>query len=76
MAYSPLKRGKLTTENKLLKIANRHNKTVSQVVLRWNIQRDVIPIPKTTHKERLIENAAIFDFELSDEDMDILNEMG
>ncbi|MGX7419707.1 aldo/keto reductase [Carnobacterium gallinarum] len=76
MAYSPLKKGKLSSENKITKIAEKHNKTVAQIALRWSIEKDLIPIPKTTHKERLIENAAIFDFELSDEEMDILDNLG
>ena len=43
---------------------------MGQVVLRWNVQRGVIVIPKSTHKERMQENIDIFDFELSDKDMD------
>lgn len=76
MAYSPLKKGKLRSENKLTKIAERHNKTVAQIALRWSIEKDLIPIPKTTHKERLIENATIFDFELSDEEIDTIDNLG
>lgn len=53
----------------LAKIAKTHNKTVAQVILRWNIQRGVVVIPKTTHKQRMEENIDIFDFSLSDEEM-------
>jgi 2,5-diketo-D-gluconate reductase A len=56
----------------LLSIARKHNKTVAQIILRWLIQRDIVAIPKTVHKERMIENFAVFDFELSREDMDAI----
>ena len=56
----------------LLSIARKHNKTVAQVILRWLIQRDVVAIPKTVHRERMIENLDVFDFELSREDMDAI----
>jgi len=51
-------------------IAEIHGKTVPQVILRWNIQCGVVVIPKSTHKERMEENIGIWDFELSDEDME------
>lgn len=54
----------------LVSIAENHNKSVAQVVLRWLIQRGVVAIPKSVHKERIIENFNIFDFELSQEDME------
>jgi 2,5-diketo-D-gluconate reductase A len=56
----------------LLSIARKHNKTVAQVILRWLIQRDVVAIPKTVHRERMIENLDVFGFELSREDMDAI----
>ncbi|MBN1812407.1 MAG: aldo/keto reductase [Anaerolineae bacterium] len=54
----------------LLAIAQKHNKSVAQVVLRWLIQRDVVAIPKTVRQARMVENFSVFDFELSCEDMD------
>ena len=56
----------------LVGIAKKHNKTVAQVVLRWNVQRGVIVIPKSVHKERIIENFNIWDFQLDQEDMDAI----
>jgi 2,5-diketo-D-gluconate reductase A len=56
----------------LLAIAQEHNKTVAQTVLRWLIQRDVVAIPKTVRQERMVENFSVFDFELSREDMDAI----
>jgi 2,5-diketo-D-gluconate reductase A len=54
----------------LVSIAEKHNKSVAQVVLRWLTQRGVVAIPKSVHKERIIENFNIFDFELSQEDIE------
>ncbi len=56
----------------LLSLANKHLKTVAQVILRWLIQRGVVVIPKSVHKERIIENFNVFDFELSRQDMDAI----
>lgn len=59
----------------LIKIGEKYGKTPAQVMLRWNIQRGVIVIPKSTHKERMEENFAVFDFALSDEDMTVIAEL-
>jgi len=57
------------TEPVLVDIARKHGKTTAQVMLRWNIQRGVIVIPKSTHKQRIIENLNVWDFELDADDM-------
>ena len=54
-------------------IAERVGRTPAQVLLRWCVQRDLVVLPKSTHRERIEENAAIFDFALSDEDMAALD---
>jgi methylglyoxal/glyoxal reductase len=69
-AWSPLMQGQLF-DNPLLKdLAAKYNKTTAQIILRWDHQNGVVTIPKSTKDHRIVENAAIFDFELSNEDMD------
>lgn len=70
-AWAPLGGGRYNPfENEiLLEIAKKYGKTVGQVLLRWNIQRGVVVIPKSTHVERIIENIDIFDFELNEDEM-------
>lgn len=68
-AYSPLMRGHITEEKTLAELAARHHKTPAQIVLRWDLQGEVVCIPKSVHDHRIRENADIFDFELSAEDM-------
>lgn len=71
-AWAPLGGGRYKPfeEPLLLEIAAAHGKTVSQVMLRWNVQRGVVVIPKSTHKERIEENLNIWDFTLTQEEMD------
>lgn len=74
-AWSPLGRGRLLDNPDLASIAAKYNKTVAQVILRWDLQNDVIVIPRSTKEERIIENADIFDFEISLEDMAFINSL-
>jgi 2,5-diketo-D-gluconate reductase A len=53
----------------LVNLADRYEKTIAQVILRWHLQHGIIIFPKTSSKERLVENFALFDFEISDADM-------
>lgn len=62
-------RGGMFDLPKLKTIAEKHGKTVAQVILRWHLQRGIVVIPKSTHIERMEENLNVFDFELTDEDM-------
>ncbi|AKP67113.1 aldo/keto reductase [Companilactobacillus ginsenosidimutans] len=70
-AWSPLGRGSdgIFEDAVLKDIAAKHHKTVAQVILRWHLQRQTVIIPKSTHKERIEENFNIFDFELTNEEM-------
>lgn len=62
-------RGEMFSNPVLKTIADKYGKSVAQVILRWHIQRGVVVIPKSTHKERMAENFNVFDFALADEDM-------
>lgn len=62
-------RGGLFENATLAKIGEKYGKTPAQVMLRWNIQRGVVVLPKSVHKERMEQNIDVFDFELTDEDM-------
>lgn len=74
-SWSPLARGKIF-ENEVLKaIAEKHNRSVSQICLRWVIQHEVIVIPKSSTIHRIEENASIFDFKLSENEMKQINEL-
>ncbi len=68
-------RGGLFENPVLAKIAEKHKKTTAQVMLRWHIQRGVVVIPKSTHKERMEENLNIFDFALDQTDMNRISEL-
>ena len=72
MAWAPLAQGnpELLTNPVLTALAERYNKTVQQVALRYLIQRDIIAIPKSTHTERMKQNLDVFDFALTPEDME------
>ena len=76
-AWSPLMQGQLLDHPVLQEIAKKYGKSAAQVILRWDLQNGVITIPKSTKKHRIEENANVFDFELSADDMkriDDLNE--
>jgi diketogulonate reductase-like aldo/keto reductase len=68
-AYSPLGTGRHLASDTVARIAQRHARTPAQVLLRWCIERGIPVIPKSTHRERIAENAQLFDFRLSDEDI-------
>jgi methylglyoxal/glyoxal reductase len=72
-AWSPLSRGRFLDEPLLRQIAASHGKTSAQVILRWHLQNHIIPIPKSVTPSRLKENAELFDFELSQEEMKVIN---
>lgn len=72
-SYSPLSRGRKLANPLLVEIAARYHKTPAQVAIRWVLQQSMIVIPKSIHKERIIENAQVFDFEIASVDMQALD---
>jgi diketogulonate reductase-like aldo/keto reductase len=68
-AWGPLAQGALLDNEILMEIGKKYNKTVAQVIIRWDIQKNVITIPKSTKEDRIASNANVFDFELSDQDI-------
>ena len=75
MAHSPLTRAQKITTPLLNDMQTRYGKTSAQILLRWSVQNSFIPIPKSSNEERLKENINIFDFELTREDMNLLNSL-
>ena len=74
-AWSPLMQGHVFDIESIKQLAQQYEKTVAQIVLRWDLQKGVVTIPKSVHKDRIIANANIFDFELSQKDMILLDSM-
>src|SRR5699024_6790458 len=73
-AYSPLGTGKIFEIEELNEIAKKYGKTPAQIVLRWSLQHGFLPLPKTSTFERVKENADVFDFELTSEDIDKIDQ--
>jgi diketogulonate reductase-like aldo/keto reductase len=74
-AYSPLARAKDLNNTTLHAVAERHGKTIAQIMLRWAIQHGTVPIPKSTNAGRIKENFNVFDFELAEEEMQSINRL-
>ena len=74
-AYSPLGAGTLLSDSTIVSIGKRYKKSAAQVMIRWQIQRGVVAIPKSTKKERIRENIDVFDFTLTDEELKTLENM-
>lgn len=74
-AWSPLMQGQLLDNEVLKKIADKHGKSVAQIILRWDIQQDILVNVKSIKSERMIANRQIFDFSLDSEDMKAINSL-
>ena len=74
-AWSPLGTGKMLDNETLKEIANKYNKSIAQLCIRWCLQNNTLPLPKSVTPSRIKENADIFDFVISDEDMKKINSM-
>jgi len=69
-SYSPLGSGRSLDDKRIAAIGEKHGKSIAQVILRWHLQEGLIVIPKSTHKERIVENFDVFGFELDADDLD------
>lgn len=74
-SWSPLARGTLLEESTLQKIAGNHGKSIAQVIIRWHLQSDLIVIPKSVTPSRIAENAGVYDFVLSSEEMALIGSL-
>lgn len=74
-AWSPLMQGQILDNEVLQSIATKHNKTTAQVILRWNLQEQVVVIPKSIKEHRIVANADLYDFELTQEEMDQIDQL-
>lgn len=76
-AWAPFGEGRknMFELSELKEIGDKYGKTVAQVILRWHLQRGIVVIPKSTHLERMEENFNVFDFELAQEDMDVISKL-
>lgn len=74
-AWSPLCRGEILDDKTIISLSSKYGKTPAQIVLRWDLQNSVVTIPKSIKEKRIIENANIFDFNLSEEDILVINEL-
>lgn len=74
-AWSPLGTGRMLNDELLKEIAGRYQKSVAQICIRWCIQHDVLPLPKSVTASRIQENAQVFDFAISETDMKAIDEM-
>lgn len=74
-AWSPLMQGQLLDNPVITAIAAKHQKTPAQVILRWDIQQDILLVVKSVHEDRMRSNADVFDFSLDEDDMNALNQL-
>ena len=74
-AYSPLTRANRLDDEMLLQVAKKYNKTTPQILIRWNMQQGTVPIPKANQRQHLEENIDVFDFEISESDIKLLNDL-
>lgn len=74
-SWSPLMNGEILTNPTMLKLAEKYGKSVAQLVIRWNIQSEVVVIPKSTNKGRLEENISVFDFHIDSADMALIDSL-
>lgn len=74
-AWSPLMAGNSLDHPVLVKLAEKYGKSTSQIILRWDLQNDILTIPKSTNEKRILDNLSVFDFELTPEDLQAISTM-
>ncbi|MCL2469107.1 MAG: aldo/keto reductase [Alphaproteobacteria bacterium] len=74
-AWAPLGTGRMLKNETLEAFAKKYGKSVAQLCIRWCLQNETIPLPKSVHEQRIRENLAVFDFEISEDDMALINSM-
>ena len=74
-AWSPFMQGKVFNLDICQELSKKYDKSIAQVILRWNLQKGIVTIPKSVRKDRIKSNAAIFDFEISTEDVRYLDSL-
>jgi diketogulonate reductase-like aldo/keto reductase len=74
-AWAPLGQGEMLTNQTITQLANQYKKTPAQILLRWDIQNQVVTIPKSSRPERIIENSQIFDFVISPEALECIDQL-
>ena len=75
VAWSPISRGRVLSNELMIDLSQKYKKSIVQIVLRWHMQKGVIPIPKSSNENRIKENIHIFDFEISSEDMKAIDSL-
>ena len=75
VAWSPISRGRVLSNDLMIDLSQKYKKSIVQIVLRWHMQKGVIPIPKSSNENRIKDNIDIFDFEISSEDMKAIDSL-
>ncbi|MHA2309597.1 MAG: aldo/keto reductase [Candidatus Heimdallarchaeaceae archaeon] len=73
--YSPFAKGQRINDPKLTTVAEKYDKTNAQIIVRWHLQHNVVVIPKSSKKQRIVENSNVYDFSIAEEDMDYLDSL-
>ncbi|MBE6596084.1 MAG: aldo/keto reductase [Ruminococcaceae bacterium] len=74
-AWSPLGTGRMLTNETLIELGKKYDRSVAQICIRWCLQKGTLPLPKSVTPSRIIENSKVFDFEITDEDMAIIDRL-
>lgn len=72
-SYAPIVRNYKANDPTLVELAKKYEKTTQQVLIRYALQKEWVPLPKTDNPDRIVANASVFDFDISEEDMAVLN---